>query len=393
VKYRVAHVITRLDLGGAQQNTLYCVGRHDRERFEVELLAGRGGELDAEAIALGDARVDLVSWLRHPIAPAKDLAAVVRLAFELRRRRVDLVHTHSSKAGIVGRLAARLAGVPRVVHTAHGWSFNDQQSRATRHLFVRLERLAARFTDRLYVVSESDERKGQALGIGRPELYRVLRSGIDARGYREPTRPRSEIRGELGFAPQDVVVGTLACLKPQKAPLDFVETARLARGADPRLRFFIAGDGPERDAVERRIHDAGLGEDVKLLGWRHDAVNLLHAMDLFLLTSRFEGLPRAVLQAMAAGVPVVATEVDGTPEVVRHGESGLLIPAARPDLAARRVVEIASDPVLAGRLTAGARARLGREFDIVEMVRRLDRDYLELLAPRPSAAGARTLLN
>ena len=393
MKYRIAHLITRLDLGGAQQNTLYCVEHHDRGRFEVALFAGAGGALDAEAAKIPRAKVELVSWLAHPISPLRDLAATVRLAAKLRRERVDLVHTHSSKAGIVGRLAAWLAGVPRIVHTAHGWSFNDEQSPATRRLFMTLERMAARITDRLFVVSEADLRKGRAHRIGRPDRLRLLRSGIDARVYRDPSRPREEVREQLGFAPEDVVVGTLACLKPQKAPLDFVEAARLARQSDERLRFFIAGDGPQRSAVESRIEAAGLGDDVKLLGWRDDAPDLLHAMDLFLLTSRFEGLPRAVLQAMAAGVPVIATDVDGTPEVVRDGETGILVPPSRPEAAARRVVELGSDPGARARLAGEARARLGREFDIASMVHELDREYLDLLSVEPLPAGARTLLH
>jgi glycosyltransferase involved in cell wall biosynthesis len=390
VKVRVLHLITRLELGGAQQNTLFCVESHDRERFEVALLAGAGGELDDQALAVSDARVDLVPWLKHPIAPLHDLAAVWRLAVTLRRSRADVVHTHSSKAGILGRIAARLAGVRCVVHTVHGWSFNAEQSRFTRALYVALERLAARVTDRLVVVSESDRRKGAAHRIGRPERYRLLRSGIDAGLYRAPTRPRERVREELGFGGGDIVVGTLACLKPQKAPLDFIETARTALAIDRRMRFFIAGDGPERAAVEARIAAAGLGDAVKLLGWRRDVPDLLHAMDIFLLTSRFEGLPRAVLQAMAAGVAVVATEVDGTPEVVHDGETGLLVPPACPEIAARRVVELGGDPALRERLSVRARALLGAEFDLERMVRALERDYLELLAHAPPAQ-ARTL--
>ena len=138
---KIVHLITRLDLGGAQQNTLYCVESHDRTRFSVGLWAGEGGMLDACARAVGDADVRILPWLVHPIAPARDLAAVMRLASMLRD--VDLLHTHSSKAGILGRAAARLAGIPAVVHTVHGWSFNDVQSAATRRLYVEAERAAA----------------------------------------------------------------------------------------------------------------------------------------------------------------------------------------------------------------------------------------------------------
>ena len=376
---RIVHVITRLELGGAQENTLFCVAHHDRSRFEAGLVAGRGGILDGEARTIPDASVDLVGWLRHPVNPPWDLVAVARLAALLRRRRADVVHTHSSKAGIVGRLAARLARVPAIVHTVHGWSFHGEQPRPLSALYRALERAAGAITDRIVVVAESDRAKGIALGIGRPDRYRLIRSGIDAGSYRRGDAPREETRRALGFGAGDFVVGTLACLKPQKAPLDFVEAARIARARDPRLRFFIAGDGPLRDAVERKIREASLGDAIRLLGWRRDVADLLHAMDAFLLTSRFEGLPRAVLQAMAAGVPVVATAVDGTPDVVRDGETGFLVPPGRPEAAAEALLAVAADPEAARRRAERASAVLDEEFDVRAMVRGVEAVYAEAL--------------
>ncbi len=377
-RHRIAHVITRLDLGGAQQNTLFCAAHHDRSRFDVALIAGAGGILDADARRIPDADVHIVPWLRHPVRPVSDLRALLRLRRLFRSCRIDLVHTHSSKAGILGRLAARLAGVPVAVHTVHGWSFNATQAAPVREVYVQLERIAARSTQRLIVVAAGDRAKGLAHGIGRPEQYVVVRSGIDVSEFERPSVPRNEARTRLGFAPEQVVVGTVACLKPQKAPLDFLRAAALAHARDPRLRFLVAGDGELRPAMESLVRDLGLSDVVRLLGWRRDVPDLLHAMDVFLLTSRFEGLPRSVLQAMAAGIPVVATAVDGTPEIVHDGETGLLVPPGRPDLAAQRVLELVADPALRARCVSGARAVLTREFDIRQMVRNLDRLYLEL---------------
>ncbi len=378
-KYRIAHVITRLELGGAQQNTLHCVAEHDRERFEAVLVAGAGGVLDADARAIPGARVHLVPWLKHPISPASDLAGLGRLGRLLREERIDLVHTHSSKAGILGRFAARRSGARAVVHTVHGWSFNDMQPAPLRRLYVALERAAARRTDRLVTVSRRDRDRGIALGIGTPERYRVLHSGIDPDRYRRPRGLRETVRRRLGYAPEDVVVGTLACLKPQKAPLDVVRAAAEARGSEPRLKFFIAGDGDLRPEVERLAVELGLGDAFRLLGWRRDVPDLLQAMDVFLLTSRFEGLPRAVLQAMAAGVAVVATAVDGTPEVVEDGVTGLLVPPGRPEAAAAAVVRLARDDALRHRCREAAQGRIDDAFDIRRMVRDLDALYLELL--------------
>jgi glycosyltransferase involved in cell wall biosynthesis len=378
-RYRILHLITRLELGGAQQNTLFCVERHDRERFEVELMAGAGGMLDDEALAIPDASIHLLPYLKHPIAPLWDLVALFRLWRHFKGGRIDLVHTHSSKAGILGRLAAALAGVPVIIHTAHGWSFNDTQPVWLRRLYIALERLAARFSKRLITVSSIDREKGLHLGVGRPEQYELLHSGIDQESFRTPDTSREAIRAALGFDRSHKVVGTIACLKPQKAPLDFVRAAAAAHAEDDSLRFFIAGDGELRPQLKRLLAELGLQDVVRLLGWRRDVADLLHAMDLFLLPSLFEGLPRAVLQAMAAGVPVVATAVDGTPEVVEDGVTGLLIPPGKPDVAARRTIEMLADDDLRERCVMQARRRLSREFDIHQMVRDLDRLYVGLL--------------
>jgi glycosyltransferase involved in cell wall biosynthesis len=385
---KIVHLITRLELGGAQQNTLYCVEHHDRERFSVGLWAGEGGILDAHARSMAEADVRLVPWLVHPIDPARDAVAVARLASLLRE--VDLIHTHSSKAGILGRAAARLAGVPGIVHTVHGWSFNDVQPAVSRRLYVEAERAAARVTDRIVCVARSDRDRGLAAGIGHPSQYRIVRSGIDPALYDAPKGGRERLRESLGAGPHEVVVGSIANFKPQKGPLDFVEAARRAHLRDPRLRFFIAGDGELRPAVERAIADAGLGDVVRLLGWRDDVAELLAAMDIFLLTSLFEGLPRVVLQAMAASVPVVATDTGGVAEVVSDGETGRLVPRGDPAAAAEAVVALAEQPDTRRRLAAAARSRLGEEFDIRCMVRVLEDLYDEVLGRKASNSEAAT---
>jgi len=370
-------LITRLDLGGAQQNTLYCARHHDRDRFDVSVWAGPGGRLDGEALAIPDADVRLLPWLRHPVAPAHDAAAVLRLAAMLAD--VDLLHTHSSKAGILGRAAARLARVPAVVHTVHGWSFNATQGATTRAAYVALERLAAEGTDRLVCVSEADRAMGLALGIGDASRYRVFRSGIDASLYARDERARERVRRELALDDRTIVVGSVGNLKPQKAPLDFVEAARHAHAEDPRLRFVYAGDGELRVEVEAAIAAASLTGVVRLLGWRDDIPALLAACDLFLLTSRFEGLPRAALQAIAASVPVVATDTGGIAEIVVSGESGVLVPVGDAEAAARAVLRLASDPLGRARLAAEARRRLNGTFDIGRMLRDLEEEYDRVL--------------
>ncbi|HEX4824908.1 MAG TPA: glycosyltransferase family 4 protein [Candidatus Polarisedimenticolaceae bacterium] len=376
----IVHLVTRLELGGAQQNTVYCVRHHDRRRFRVALWAGEGGRLDDETRAIGDADVRFLPWLRHPIDPVHDAYAIARLAAMMAD--VDLVHTHSSKAGILGRLAARAAGVRAVVHTVHGWSFNDTQTPATRRGFVELERAAARMTGALVCVSASDRAKGLALGIGEPSQYHLIRSGIDPVAYEAGPGERERSRAALGFAADDVVVGSVGNLKPQKGPLDFVEAARLIHAAAPRARFFIAGDGELRSEVEAAIERGGLQGVIRLLGWRDDVRALLAAADIFLLTSLFEGLPRGVLQAMAAGLPVVATDTGGTAEVIREGETGHLVPAGRPKAASSAVVPLVLDRRLRERMGGAGRAALGEEFDIRRMLFEVEALYDDLLERR-----------
>jgi glycosyltransferase involved in cell wall biosynthesis len=384
---KVVHLITRLELGGAQQNTLFCVEHHDRTRFAVGLWTGKGGMLDAKAQVIERADVRILPWLVREVAPLRDAAAVIRLASMLGG--VDLLHTHSSKAGILGRAAARLAGIPAVVHTVHGWSFNDVQPAVTRRVYVEAERAAARMTDRIVCVARFDRDRGLTAGIGHASQYRILRSGIDPSLYGAPPGARERVREEIGAAPQDIVVGSIANLKPQKGPLDFVETARLARLRDSRLQFLIAGDGELRPAVERAVAGAGLSGSVHLLGWRADVPDLLAAMDIFLLTSLFEGLPRVVLQAMAASVPVVATHTGGVAEVVVDGWSGRLVPPGDSSAAADAIVQLAGDADVRRRFAVAARSSLGDEFDIRRMVRELEDLYDDVLSRRgPEEASA-----
>ncbi len=374
---RLVHLVTRLELGGAQQNTLHCVEHHDRAKYDVSLWSGAGGFLDARAAAIPGADVKLLPWLAHPISPVADAGAVVRLASMLRD--VEVLHTHSSKAGILGRAAARLAGTPAVVHTVHGWSFNDVQPAVIRRLYVEAERAAARVTDRIVCVARYDRERGLAAGIGEASQYRIVRSGIDPSQYAAPPAARERIRRSLGIEPDELVVGSIGNFKPQKAPLVFIEAARRASLRDRRLKFLVAGDGELRPAVEGAISGAGLAGVVHLLGWREDVPEILAAMDIFLLTSLFEGLPRSVLQAMAASVAVVATDTGGVREVIADGKTGLLVPPGHPQAAAEAVLVLASDAGLREGFARSARSRLGAEFDIRRLVPDLESLYDEIL--------------
>ncbi len=378
----VVHVITQLELGGAQQNTLHTVASLDRRRFAPRLVCGPGGLLDDDARALHDVPVHFLPDLVRPVSPWRDLAAtsaLVALLTPLAARGPVIVHTHSSKAGIVGRRAAQRAGCAPVVHSVHGFGHAALPAGPLRALGLLLERRMARCTDSFLCVSQASIEQGRALRLFGNRPVHLVRSGIDLAEFARADALRAAARAELGLAADTPVVGMIACLKPQKAPLDFVELAAAVAAARPDTRFFIAGDGALRAAVEARLAHHALSARCALLGWRRDVPALLGALDVLVLTSRWEGLPRVCPQAMAAGRPVVATAVDGTPEAVVNGRNGFLIRPGDTATGAARVLELLDDPALRARFAAAGRAAVS-EFSEERMVADQERIYTELLA-------------
>ncbi len=381
----VFHVITMLELGGAQQNTLHTVASLDRARFAPRLVCGPGGMLDDEARAL-DVPVHFVPELVRPIRPATDFRAtrtVAALFAPEAARGPVIVHTHSSKAGIIGRVAARRAGAAPVVHSIHGFGHDAIASPWVRRMVLATERRMARSTDAFVSVSRRCLEQGEELGLLGDVPRRVIRSGIDLAEFRTADTLRDAARRELGLEADATVVGMIACLKPQKAPVDFVEVAARVHEEEPSVRWLLAGDGELRAEVEERVRARRLGDAFRLLGWRRDVPALLGALDVMVLTSRWEGLPRVCPQAMAAGRPVVATRVDGTPEAIVDGRNGFLVDPGDLDGMARRVLELVRDPALRAAQGAAGREHV-EEFDQDAMVRAQEQLYEELLAGRSS---------
>jgi glycosyltransferase involved in cell wall biosynthesis len=357
-KKKIAIVITRLDLGGAQEVALESAARLDPQHFEVELLAGPGGMLDAEAWRRLGPRYVQIPSLKHPISPLNDIRAFIWLLFHFYRRRTDIVHTHSSKAGLLGRLAAWAAGVPKIVHTVHGWSFHDQMPNPTRWFYILLERMLAKLTDTLCVVAHSCKDKGLLNGIGQPGQYRPLRAGIDLEAWQNAR-----------LSPhQGVVVGCIANCKPQKNPLDFVRVAHEAIKLAPQASFVYAGDGPLRGEAQALAESLGIAGRVKFSGWVSDPLALASSFDIFLLCSLWEGLPCVFPQMLALGIPVVATQVDGASEIIREGVNGYLCQGGDIAALADRVAALANDTSLRTRLGAAAKSGVPAEFGLEDMV-------------------------
>jgi glycosyltransferase involved in cell wall biosynthesis len=377
-RVRVLHVITHLGRGGATDNTLLTVAGLDRSRYRVDLAAGPG-ELEAEARATAD-RLFLLPGLARALGRPADLraaAALWRLAAGY-----DIVHTHTSKAGVLGRFAARARKVPAVVHTIHGFPVHPGMSWPVRRALLAVEGLAAGCTDRVVVVCEANAREALALGIATPERLAVIVSGVPAATVTSGDRARG--RAALGL-PQDApLVGTVTRLMQQKAPLDFVAAARRIVAADLAAHVVVVGDGPLRAEVER----AAAGEHrIHLLGFRDDVPDLLAATDVVAFSSLWEGLGRALTEAVLAAKPVVATAVNGVPDLVVDGTNGYLVPPGRPDLLAERTLAVLGLPDRGASLGAAGAARIAGRFDVSEMVAGIDALYREALGRRGRPAG------
>ncbi len=382
MKHTVCHIITKLELGGAQQNTLFTVSHLDASRFRAVLITGEPGMLDQDAKALPGVDVYQVPTMVRPLRPWRDLRALVFLTVLLRTLKPAIVHTHSSKAGVLGRLAAWFAGVPIIIHAIHGFGFTRYQHPLLRYLLLSVERIVARITTRFFAVSEANCRQGVTLGLFPADRCTVIRSGIDLAAFRQIRVDVPQKKRELGLEPTRPVVGMIAPFKPQKAPVDFVRMADLVHRIRPDVRFLLVGDGELREAVEAEREERGLSTVLRLAGWRRDIPGIMRCLDVLVLTSLWEGLPRVYLEALASGVPVVGTRVDGAAEVVREGLTGFLTEPGYVLALAERVLHVLAHPEEAKRMGLNGQA-LPLEFDIHEMVRQQEREYDTLLATLP----------
>ena len=391
----ICHVITKLELGGAQELAMRVVSGLDRRRFRPVLIAGPGGLLTEEAHALEGVEVCLIPSLIREIRPIQDLRALWELVRTFRRLRPKFVHTHSSKAGILGRLAAWLAGVPCILHTIHGYGVTPAQPFWQQRALIALERMVGRVTTHWIAVSQADRRRGIEWGLFTASKVSVVRPGIDPTAFaaRLESSERDRLRAMLGVGPDHLLVGTVSCLQPHKSPEDFIRVAALVCERVAEAKCVLVGDGALRPQIEALIQARGLKDRVTLLGWRRDVAALMKAFDVFVLTSQWEGLPCAMLEARASRIPIVATRVGGAAEAIVEGIQGTLCPVGDVRAMAERVCQILEDERFRADLRTGTQ-ELPEEFTIQETVKQYQSLYTYLLhTTRPSEDGMKLQMN
>jgi glycosyltransferase involved in cell wall biosynthesis len=373
----VCHVITKLELGGAQEVALYAVSHLDRSKFRPILVTGPGGLLTDQAKTLPGVDVHVLSSLARRVHVLADLVAFVELTRLFRRLQPTIVHTHSSKAGILGRWAAWYARVPVIIHTIHGYGITPAQPPLLRRILILLERMTGWITTHWIAVAQADIEKGIEWRLFDRRQVSIVRPGIDPHpfqtGIDEITR--DALRTEFGVGPDEYLVGTVACLKPQKAPEDFVAVAKQVCEAIPNARFALIGDGDLRPKIESLIEVNGLQKRLYLAGWRRDISTVMKIFDVFLLTSHWEGLPRVLLEARTIGLPVVATRVGGVEEVIVEGRHGLLShPGDVSGLSAHLIRVLQSRGSQSHGRSPSVEA-LPKEFHLEEMVKQYESLY------------------
>lgn len=395
---RVARVITRLNIGGPSIQASRLTTALEPHGFTTRLLHGRLGEAEGDMSYLlppGADRV-FIPTLCRLLSPLNDMRALVTLYRELRALQPHIVHTHLAKAGLLARLAASgynltRGGAPpaRIVHTYHGHVLDGYFSPLATTIVIALERLLARLSDRIIAISPAiQDELLQKYAIGRPSQYRVVPLGFDLTPFAAvDDAARVAARRALDVRADALVVSTVGRLTAIKQHGLFLETIQRVRQRHPNVVALITGDGELREQIVTQTAALGLGEAVRMLGWRRDLATIYAASDVFLLTSRNEGTPVALIEAMASGVPGVSTDVGGVRDVIGGPETGRTAFFGDADGLARAAVELLADPALRRQMGERARARVLARYDLTRLIDDVAALYDELLAESPAGGN------
>jgi glycosyltransferase involved in cell wall biosynthesis len=378
-KIRVLLVITRLTIGGDTNVVLDIASRLNPHLFQVDLAVGPVPPEEVDLTHLAHERsipVKYIPALVNNVNPWTNLKAVEQLYRLIRAGNYDVVHTHSSVAGVIGRLAAFLAGVPVIVHHVHGWGLREDMSFGVKMMYLSLERLCALCTNRLIAVSKATIRKGLAYRICREDKFTLIYNGITLQDFR-PTLDKQNVYSELGLDPRRKTVGMIGRLDAQKNPLDFIRSASMVANRNPEAQFLIAGEGRLHSDCEALVRELNLQDRFFLLGFRNDIGRILSVVDIVASTSLWDGLPVVFQEAMSAGRPIVANDIDGASDVVIDGRTGYLVPPRQNPQMAERILYLLDHDDVCQEMGATARKDSER-FSTDQMINGIECLYCEL---------------
>jgi len=397
-RIKIAHVITRLDKGGSAQNTILTLLGMDERRYRFALI--KGGSVESEMGNEERIKVELsLSALREKgipiftysslirrINPLLDLRCLIQLFFFFRKEKPFIVHTHTSKGGVLGRLSAWLARVPVIVHTPHGHIFWGYYGPLITELFIFMERLVAKITDKIVCLTEQEKRDHIQFKISRPEKFVTIHSGVDFSGFKKTGSFKNRIREELGIPNGEPVIGTVGRLVPIKGHEYMIRAFALLMNEYDNLWLILVGDGFLGHYLKTLCKELEIKEKVVFAGWRSNVPDFLSLFDIFVFPSLNEGMGRVLVEAMAAGKPIVASNVGGIPDMVKDGQNGLLVPVANVKALAKSIDFLLTNPEKRKEM-GGKGRKMATQYGSDSMVQKIDQLYQDLLREKmPSEA-------
>jgi len=393
-KAKIIHIITRLDMGGSAQNTLLTALNRDPQRYSVCLIKGSSHEsamteaetqlVNQQLAAAKNQGIEItnLSSLVRRISPFNDLKAFVSIFRILRTSKPDIVHTHTSKAGILGRLAAWMARVPIIIHTPHGHVFYGHFGRSLSRTFLQIEKLLGRITHHQIGLTPQECNDYLRLRVSKPSNTSMIHSGVDVHRFSKGAKQRIRKRKELSIPADSLVIGYVGWLIPIKGVTYLVSAMAKVAGKYPESLLVLVGKGDDKGDEEIKLKEqverAGLEDKVRFLGWRADVDEIMGCFDIFVLPSLNEGMGRVLVEAMAAGLPIVASRVGGIPDLVEDGKNGLLVPPADAPALAKAISDLLADKKTRNRMGKAGK-KICRPYCAEAMVEQIDNLYAAIL--------------
>jgi len=384
-KIKVLHIITRVVNGGADENTLFTINGLNKDEYEIDLLAGSESEKEIlERISLeNNITFYQIDSLVRNISLHNDIKALFKIYKIIKENNYDIVHTHIAKAGVLGRIAAKIAGVPHIIHGVHGITFPDQINIFKRELFKNIERLCGLFTDKFITVGDDMKQKYINAKVGNPKDYTTIRSGMELSQFINAADNEQKkilsLKEDLGLKDDDLLIGMVSKLEKRKGYKYFLEVAKDIVEEFPNVKFLIIGNGSEYDTLVKKVNRMNLNNNVIFTGYRTDIADVFSILDIKVLTSLWEGLPRVLVQAAAVAKPIVTFNVDGAWEIVDEGKNGYIVPMRDTKAMTRKLKLLIKDDKLRRKMGKCSQEKVSNDWTIENMVKETDRLYKSLI--------------
>jgi len=376
-KIKILHIQVLPIMSGVQKAMIDILERLDRRKYDINILCNAQGDLTEVAAKL-NINFIILPELRREINPFFDIITFIKLFRLIKVNHFVLVHTHSSKSGFVGRLAARAAGVKCIVHTVQGFAFHEYSSKLVIFIIGLMEKIAGIITDRIIFVNHHDRVVAAQMNLAPTHKMVTIPNGIDLSVFNHQKK-MIDSKKLIGFEKNGSVVGMVARLWEQKFPQDFIRAIPAIVQERPDTKFLVIGDGHLKNEMKQLSHELKISNNVLFLGWRKDVQDLLKILDVFVLTSLWEGLSVSILEAMASGKPVVTTNIKGNKELVIDGETGFLVPPKKPEQISEKVLTLLRNRTLAQKMGLKGYQRVKKYFNIQDTVDKINQEYVTLL--------------